>query len=190
MCLAVKPREAGVLLGGLLPLDAPAAEDAGAVVDAPCHPDAEPVGTPAALPAGHDLQVVDPVHDPDKLLGLHEVEGDPAGDVLPLGDDAGGHVPYDRGLDQRGLDAVPVELLRCQAEVFHVPGQGVLLIHGEESVLQGAFYSGLPGPHQKVGLLAVVEAGLAEGGCEFFRRFRLVTTARALSLAPVAWRVR
>ena len=68
------------------------------------------MGTAAVLPAGYDLQVVDAVHDPDQGLRLHEVEGDPPLDVLPLGDDSGGHVPYDSGLDQCGLDSVPVEL--------------------------------------------------------------------------------
>ena len=111
-----------VLVDGLLPLDAPAAEGPGPVVDAPRHPDADSLGTAPAFPAGDDLQVVDAVHDPDQGLRLHQVERDPAGDVLPLGDDAGGDVPYHGGLDQGGLDSVPVQLRLGQAEVVHVPG--------------------------------------------------------------------
>ena len=81
------------------------------VVDAPCDPDAESVGAAPSFPSGDDLQVVHALHDPDQFLGFHQVERDSALDVLLLGDYALGDVPDDRGLDQGGLDSVPVQLL-------------------------------------------------------------------------------
>ena len=92
----------------LIPFYGLAPEGAGPVVEAPRYTDAEPVGGALALPADHRFEVVDVLDDPDELLGLHQVEGDGAGDVLALGRDALGHVPCDGGLDQAGLDAVPV----------------------------------------------------------------------------------
>ena len=104
-------QHSGVGVDRFLSLDRPAAELAGAVIDAPGHPDAYSVGGALAFPVHHRLQVVHVPDDPDELLRLHEVEGDGAGDVLALGDDALGDVPDDRGLYETGLDAVPVQVL-------------------------------------------------------------------------------
>ena len=55
----------------LLPLDGPAPELAGAVIEAPGYPDADPVGRALALPADDGFQVVHALHDPDEMLRLH-----------------------------------------------------------------------------------------------------------------------
>ena len=65
--LGGEPQQAGVLVDGLVPLDAPAPEGAGPVVDAPCDPDAESVGAALALSAGDGLVVVDVLHQPDEF---------------------------------------------------------------------------------------------------------------------------
>ena len=103
------------------------------------------MGGAAALPAYDPLQVVNSLDYPDDLLGLHEVEWDGSVHALPLWDDALGDVPDHRGLHEVGLDAVPVQGLLGQGEVTCVPGQGVLLVQGEEAVLQGPKGGTLPG---------------------------------------------
>ena len=111
----------------LLPLYVPAAEGAGPVVQAPGDPDDEALGRAAALPADHRLQVVNSLDRPDELLRLHQVEGDGSVHALPLWDDALRDVPERRGLDEAGMDAVPVQVLLGQGEMVRVPGQVVLL---------------------------------------------------------------
>ena len=66
------------------------------------------MGGSAALPAHHGLQVVNALDHPDQGLEFHQVEGDMAAHLLPLGDDAPGDVLDHRGLHEAGLDAVLV----------------------------------------------------------------------------------
>ncbi len=75
------------------------------------------------------------LRDPDEFLGLHEIERYAACDVLPVGDDALGDVPDDGGLDDLGEYPVLVHLGLGEVEVVHVPVEGVLLVHADESVL-------------------------------------------------------
>ena len=114
------------------------------------------MGAPPSLPTGDYFQVVDPVHDPDQGLRLHQVERYPAGDVLSLRDDALGDVPDDRGLHDGVQRPVLVRLAAGDSEMVQVPVETVLLVQGEESVLQGAFDRGLPGPYQEGCLLPLV----------------------------------
>ena len=85
--LGGESQQAGVLVDGLVPFDAPAPEGPGLVVDTPGDLDAESVGAAPAFSAGDDLQVIDVLHDPDELLRLHQVERVPAGDDV-LGNDS------------------------------------------------------------------------------------------------------
>ena len=135
--LGREPEHPGVGVYRLLPLYGPAAEGARPVVQAPGHPDAEALGRAAALPPDHRLQVVNSLDHPDELLRLHQVEGDGPVHALPLWDDALDDVPEHRGLHEAGLDAVLVQGLLGQGEIVRVPGQGVLLVQGEEAVLEG-----------------------------------------------------
>ncbi len=101
------------------------------------------MGGAAALPAHDSLQVIDVLDDPYELLGLHEVEGDSAGDVLALGDDAHGYVADHRRLDDGGVRAVQVDVLGSQSEAVQVPVKGVLLVEGDDAVLDGSLDGGL-----------------------------------------------
>ena len=74
------------------------------------------MGGAAALPAHDRLQVVNSLDHPYELLRLHQVEGEGSVHALPLWDDALGDVPEHRGLDEAGLDAVPVQGLLGQGE--------------------------------------------------------------------------
>ena len=58
----------GVLVDCLFPLDDPAPEGAGPVVQAPCNPDAQAVGGALAFPAHYGLDVIDILHDSDQLF--------------------------------------------------------------------------------------------------------------------------
>ena len=49
-------------------------------------------------------------------------------DVLPLGDNAFGDVPNESGLDDLGENSVLIHLVLDEAEVVHVPVEGVLLV--------------------------------------------------------------
>ena len=111
-------------MDGFLPLDGAAPEGAGPVVDAPGNPDAQSVGSAPAFPAYDGLQVVDVLEYPYKLLRLHQVERDGAGDVLALGHDALG----DRGLDQAGLVQVDCEPIHQQIP-GHIDGMMLSLRH-------------------------------------------------------------
>ncbi len=135
--LGGEAQEAGIGLRGLLSLDSAAAELAGAVIESLRHTDADSLGQSPALPSGDGFQVVHALDDPDKPLGLHQVEGDSALDVLALGDDAHGDVPYNRGLHDGRVCAVLVDALGGQPEVVQVPVERILLVEGEQSILQG-----------------------------------------------------
>ena len=65
--------------------------------------------------------------------------------VLPVRDGPLGDVPEDGGLDQAGLGAVRVQVLLAQVDAAGVAEQGVLLVEGEESILEGLVRRGLPG---------------------------------------------
>ena len=147
--LGREPEHPGVGVDRLLPLYGPAAEGAGPVVQAPGHPDAEALGGAAPLPAHDRLQIVNSLDHPDELLRLHQVEGDGPVHALPLWDDALGDVPEHRGLDQSGLDAVLVQGLLGQREMVRVPGQGVLLVQGEKTVLEGPLDGRFPGTDEE-----------------------------------------
>ena len=104
----------------------------------------------AGSPGSDDrLQIVNSLDHPDELLRLHQVEGDGPVHALPLWDDALGDVPEHRGLDEAGLDAVPVQGLLGQGEMVRVPGQGVLLVQGEEAVLEGPLDGRFPSPDEE-----------------------------------------
>ena len=75
------------------------------------------MGSAAAFPAHHGLQVIDVLDDPDEGFGLHEVEWDVAGDGLALGNDPLGDIPDDHGLDHAGVGAVQVDVPGGKAEV-------------------------------------------------------------------------
>ena len=53
---------------------------------------------------------------------------------------------------------MPVQLRLGEAEVVRVPGQGVLLVQGQQAVLEDGLYCGLSGPYQQV--LVVERRGL------------------------------
>ena len=55
------------------------------------------------------------------------------------------------------MDAMGVELGLSQIEVVDVPGEGVLLVQGEQPVLQRPLDRGLPGIDQEPGLLVFVQ---------------------------------
>ena len=109
-------------MDGFLPLDGPAPEGAGPVVDSAGDPDAQSMGGAAAFPPHDGLQVVDVLEDPYKLLGLHQVERDGAGNGLALGHYALGDIPDDCGLDQAPMCFlfVQVGLLDREAELLEV----------------------------------------------------------------------
>ena len=109
--LGRQSQRAGIRVDCFLPLDGPAPELAGAVVEALGDPDADPVGGALALAADDSLQVVHALDDPDELLGFHQVEGYAALDVLALGDNALGDLADDRGLNEGGVGAVGVDVL-------------------------------------------------------------------------------
>ena len=104
------------------------------------------MGGAAPFPAHDGLQVVHVLDDPYQGFRFHEVERNPAVDVLPLGHDALGDIPDDGSLDQAGLGAVPVQALLGQVEVAGVLRQGRLLVEGHQPVLQGALDGCLPRP--------------------------------------------
>ena len=81
------------------------------MVEAPGYPVVDAVEGTATLPSRDGFQVVDAVDDPDKLLRLHQVEGDGTVHLLALGDDALGYVPYDRGLYRAGVGPVDVDFV-------------------------------------------------------------------------------
>ena len=76
----------------------------------------------------------------------------------PLGD-----VPDHRGLDEAGLHAVLVQVLLDQGEMVRVPGQGVLLVQGEEAVLEGPLDGRFPGTDEDPVCLLVPQACLPDG---------------------------
>ena len=100
--LGGEAQESGIGMEGLIPKGGSAAEGAGPVVDSAGDPDAQSMGGATALPAHDSLQVVDVLEDPYKLLRLHQVEGNSAGDGLALGYDALGDIQDNRSLDQAG----------------------------------------------------------------------------------------
>ena len=127
--LGGEAQESGIGMDGFLPLDGAAPEGAGPVVDSAGDPDAQAMGAALAFPPHDGLQVVHLLEDPDQGFRLHQVEGNGAGDVLPLGDDPLGDdplgdIPDDGSLDQAGLGPVPVQVLLGQAEVAGVLRQG------------------------------------------------------------------
>ena len=63
------------------------------------------MGGSPSFSAGDGLTVFGPVHDPNQGFGFHQVERNPAGDVLSLGDDTLSEVPDDRGKGHGGEDA-------------------------------------------------------------------------------------
>ena len=112
------------------------------MVEAALRLDTDAVGRAASLLAHHGLYVVNALDHPDELLGLHQVEGHGAAHPLALGDDAPGYVPDHRRLYEAGLDAVPVQVVLLQTEVGGVLGQRVLLVQGQQAVLQGSLHGG------------------------------------------------
>ena len=162
MCLVVRPEHPGVGVDRLLPLYGPAAEGAGPVVQAPGDPDAEAVGCAAVLPLDHRLQVVNSLDHPYELLRLHQVEGDGSVHALPLWDDALGDVPDHRGLDEAGQDAVSVHVLLGQGEIVRVPGQGVLLVQGEEAVFEGPLDGRFPSQDEEPVGFTLAQARLSD----------------------------
>ena len=132
------------------------------VVEAPGHPDAEALGGAAALPAHDRLQAVNSLDHPYELLRLHQVEGDGPVHALPLWDDAMGDVPEHRGLDEAGLDAVLVQGLLGQGEMVRVPCQGVLLVQGEKTVLQGPLDGRFPGTDEEPVGFTLAQARLSD----------------------------
>ena len=109
------------------------------------------------------LQVVNSLDDPDELLRLHQVEGDGPVHALPRWDDALGDVPEHRGLDEAGLDAVLVQGLLGQGEMVRVPGQGVLLVQGEEAVLEGLQGGRFPSPDEEPVGFTLAQVCLPDG---------------------------
>ena len=162
--LGGQPQEARYRRDRLIPFYGPAPEGAGLVVEAPGHPDAEPVGGALMLPADHRFEIVHVLDDPDQGFRLHQVEGDMAAHLLSLGDDALGDVPDHRGLHEAGLGAVPVQALLGQGEIVRVLGQSVLLVQGEKSVLWGVWTFG--GPSERCPCLL----SMAYGICSLFNQ--------------------
>ena len=161
--LGREPEHPGVGVYRLLPLYGPAAEGAGPVVEAPGDPDAEVLGGAAALPAHDCLQVVNSLDHPYELLRLHQVEGDGSIHALSLWDDALGDVPDHRGLHEAGMDAVLVQSLLGQGEIVRILGQGVLLVQGEEAVLEGPLDGRFPSPDEETVGFTLARLSDAEG---------------------------
>ena len=71
--------------------------------------------------------------------------------------------PDDGGLDHGGEDAVGVEVLFGDIEVLHVLAEGVVLVQGDEPVLQGSLDGLLPGPDEELPAAGCGHAGPPEG---------------------------
>ena len=73
------------------------------------------------------------------------------------------HTPVDFQDSCLTLDPVPVKFALGQGEIFGVLGQGVLLVQGDEAVLQGPKGGRFPGLHEEPVRFLAVEPRLPDG---------------------------
>ena len=150
--LAGDAQQPGIGVYGFLPLHRAAAKGAGAVVHAFGHADAEAVGAAAPLAPGFDFVVVNAVQNPDELLGFHQVERDAGNIAQPVGNQALGRLADDGRLDHVVVGPVAVNVRLLQVEMAQVVDEGVLLVKGEDAILDGAFNRGFPRLGQQAAL--------------------------------------